>query len=311
MTVLHRLQDLAQFTEPVVLAFGVFDGVHLGHQAVLKSAATLADGALVVVFTFHPHPARLLRPESAPKLLCSPPHELELLRRTGVNAVLRCPFDLALAQLEAEVFLEQIRQHCPTLKGMCVGEDWRFGKGRTGDVALLKDWGQRYGIVIHGVAQFAVGGEAVSSTRIRQAVSGGDLAEAARLLGRPYGVFGTVVAGRQLARTLGFPTANLAVENEQLPPAGVYVVQVRLADQSLVRGVANLGRRPTVTPDEQELNLEVHLLDFSADLYGHALEVEFLHRLRDEQTFPGLDALKAQIAADVEATQLWWTQHPT
>jgi riboflavin kinase/FMN adenylyltransferase len=160
------------------------------------------------------------------------------------------------------------------------------------------------------VTQLAEGGEAVSSTRIRQAVSEGDLEAAARLLGRPYGVYGTVVAGRQLARTLGFPTANLAVENEQLPPAGVYVVQVRVADQSLAPGVANLGRRPTVTPDEQELNLEVHLLDFSADLYGHALEVEFLHRLRDEQTFPGLDALKAQIAADVEATQLWWTQHP-
>jgi riboflavin kinase/FMN adenylyltransferase len=309
MTVLHRLQDLDQFTEPVVLAFGVFDGVHLGHQAVLQSAAALADGGLVVVFTFHPHPARLLRPESAPKLLCSPQHELALLQRTGVDAVLRCPFDLALAQLEAEVFLEQIRHSCPLLKGMCVGEDWRFGKGRAGDVALLKSWGERYGITVRGVPQLAEGGEAVSSTRIRQAVSEGGLEAAARLLGRPYGVYGTVVAGRQLARTLGFPTANLAIENEQLPPAGVYVVQVRLPDQSLAPGVANLGRRPTVTPDEQELNLEVHLLDFSGDLYGQALEVEFLHRLRNEQTFPGLDALKAQIAADVEAARLWWTLH--
>lgn len=302
MTVYRRLHDLAELRGPVVLAFGMFDGVHRGHQAVIRAAV---DGARVleaeaVIFTFDPHPMRLLRPGEAPKLLCGPRHQLQVLRRSGVRKVLMCPFDEAMAATPAEVFLDRLLQVCPGLKRICVGEGWRFGKGRGGDVPMLISLGAEKGFDVVAVKPVMLDGEVVSSTRIRQAVSRGDLADAADLLGRPYSVFGVVIQGDQLARKLGFPTANVKVENEQLPPAGVYAVHVLHQDRRW-KGVANLGHRPTITPENQELSLEVHLFDYDGDLYGEDLEVEFLHFLRQEKRFSGLEELKRQIAADAEA----------
>ncbi|MBL9117617.1 MAG: bifunctional riboflavin kinase/FAD synthetase [Verrucomicrobiaceae bacterium] len=307
MTLLRALHELSRLNKPVVLACGVFDGVHRGHQQVLNAAKAKAHalGALVVVVTFDPHPVRLLRPEQAPPLLCSSNHELLILERLGVDVVLVCPFDHARAAQPAGDFVEELVQSCFDLRAICVGEDWRFGKDRAGDVALLRAYGERFGFEAVGVPLLQLPGVVVSSTLIRQAVKDGDLARAREMLGRYYSVYGTVVHGDALARTLGFPTANIAVENEQLPPAGVYVVQAHWQGR-VVPGVANLGRRPTVTLANQDLSLEVHLFDFDADLYGQTMEVDFLQHLRAEIAFPGLDALKAQIAQDCEVARRYF-----
>lgn len=304
MTVYRSLQDLATLRGPVVLAFGMFDGVHRGHQAVIH-AANLAAGELhaeAVLFTFDPHPMRVLRPGEAPKLLCGPRHQLVVLKRAGVGSVLMCPFDQTVAGTSAHAFMEQLLQVCPGLRRICVGEGWRFGKGRGGDVAMLAAVGEERGFDVVAVPPVLHGTEVVSSTRIRHAVRAGDLNLAADLLGRFYSVFGTVIQGDQLARKLGFPTANVKVENEQLPPAGVYAVHV-LHDGRRYGGVANLGHRPTITPENQELSLEAHLFDFDGDLYGRDLEVEFRRLLRAEQRFAGIEELRMQIAADCAAAR--------
>ena len=305
MNLMRSIDDLSRLQQPVVLAFGMFDGVHRGHQAVLQRAQQAAAdcGGVPLVFTFDPHPIRVLRPSSAPKLLCSTDHELLLLERAGLDAVLLCPFDAELAALSADDFIRKIHAACANLVAICVGEAWLFGKARSGNVEVLRRLGAEMGFSVHAVPSVTDGENTVSSTLVRQAVEAGDLALAERYLGRCYGVYGKVIHGDQLARTLGFPTANIAVENEQLPPAGVYAVRVRLDGRSLT-GVANLGKRPTVTPANQDLSLEVHLFDFSEDLYGKAMEVDFVGpRLREEIPFPGLEALKAQIAKDCATAQ--------
>ncbi len=304
MTLLRSIPELTAISEPIVLAFGMFDGVHSGHQAVLDAAKTAAQmhAGVPVIFTFDPHPARVLRPEAAPKLLCSAPHELLILQRFGIETVLICPFTPTVAAIPAEEFMRQIHAACGKLAAICVGESWRFGQGRSGDLALLRALPELAGVEIIGVPEHQVDGETVSSTRIRRAVEGGDLVQAGRLLGREYSVYGEVIHGNGLARGMGFPTANLRVDNEQLPPSGVYAVRVRLPKQH-AKGVANLGRRPTLELEIQSLNLEVHIFEYSEDLYGQFLEVEFIQKLREERKFDGLDALKAQIALDCEAAK--------
>ncbi len=306
MILLHSLRELAAVPGPLVLAFGMFDGVHLGHQAVLSAASekAAAAGGSMVVFTFDPHPARVLRPELAPRRLAGPRHQLRLLRRAGVERVLLFPFDVEVAATEAEDFVRLLAGACPELRAICVGRNWRFGRERAGDVELLERVGAELGFEVVAVSPVLVRTEPVSSTRIRHAVRAGDHALARELLGRAYSVYGDVEHGARLARTLGFPTANVRVENEQLPPAGVYAVRVLLADGAVHHGVANLGHRPTVTPSNQELSLEVHLFDFESDLYGQELEVEFLHFLRSERRFSDVEALKRQIAADASAARL-------
>jgi riboflavin kinase / FMN adenylyltransferase len=309
MTILRSLDDLSSVPGPVVLAFGMFDGVHRGHLAVLETATHIAEeaGGSMVVFTFDPHPTRVLRPDLAPKLLAGPRHQMHLLSRAKVQRVLLFPFSASVAAMTAEFFLSSLQAACPSLHAIVVGENWRFGHRRAGDVAMLRSFGAAHDFQVHSVEPVRAGGEIVSSTRIRHAVKAGELNTAAALLGRPYSVFGEVVHGDQLARKLGFPTANIRVENEQLPPAGVYAVRVTTASQShSVRwsGVANLGHRPTVTPAHQDLSLEVHLFGFDGDLYHQELEVEFIHFLRTEKKFPDLAALQSQIAADAAAARL-------
>jgi riboflavin kinase / FMN adenylyltransferase len=298
MRVLHTIAELEQIPQPIVLAFGVFDGVHLGHQEVIRRAQIHARAiqAQMVLFTFSPHPVRVLRPELAPLLLCALPHELMILDRLGVKNVLVCPFDKELADTPAGSFITHIAQKCRNLNAIFVGENWRFGKGREGDILMLQLLGKRLGFEAFGIAPILIDGQPVSSTLIRRAVEAGEFDEAHALLGRPYTVLGDVVKGKQLGRTLGFPTANLDVHNEQLPPLGVYAVQAKL-DQVWHPAVANLGMRPTVA-EELKPQLEVHLLDYSGDLYGKQLEVRFIRHLRSEKKFPNLEELRAQIAQD-------------
>ena len=296
----RSISDFAQVPGPVVLAIGVFDGVHLGHRAVIERA--LADARAMrsrtVVVTFDPHPARVLRPERAPHLLTSTAHKLRLIRALGVEELLIIPFDAAFAATPPEEFIRQLAGAAQPLREICVGHQWSFGKGRAGNLELLGRLGEDLHFAEVGVPAVEVDGRIVSSTLIRQAVERGNLADAARLLGREYTILGTVVEGRKLGRTIGFPTANLAAHNEQFPPDGVYAVEVLRNGDAPRFGVANIGVRPTIAAAGGERLLEVHVFDFDGDLYGTDLEIVFRRFLRAEVKFPTLDALRQQIARD-------------
>lgn len=297
--VFHAIEELAEFSAPLTVAIGVFDGIHLGHQALIRRAmeGAFRRGGKAVVLTFHPHPAKVLRPELAPRLLTSSPHRGRLVRALGVPCMLEVTFDKAFAAQPPEEFIRALHRHAPTLAEICVGHQWAFGKNRAGDVPLLRRLGAELGFEVTEIEPVLEDGEPVSSTRIRRAVETGDLGLAAKLLGRPHTVLGTVVRGARLGTELGFPTANLAAHNEQFPPDGVYAVMTEL-DGVLLPGVANIGMRPTVSKETHRV-LEVHLLDFSADIYGKDIEVEFIKHLRSEQRFSGLEALRERIARDV------------
>ena len=292
------LEELAKTPGPHHLALGVFDGVHLGHQAVIGKALAARDasGGTCGVLTFDPYPIRVLAPEKAPRrLLASLDHKAEILGRMGVDFLLALHFDTDRASQDAEDFVREIV--AAGVATIAVGEDWRFGKARRGDVAMLERLAQVHGFQLAAMPPVMMDGERISSTRIRQAIRDGSMESAARMLGRAYTVEGRVVEGRKLGRQIGFPTANVARGEEQFPPDGVWVVRAR-AGERLLEGVANLGVRPTV--DGSSRLLEVHLFGFSGDLYDQVLEVEFLSQLRGERKFESIEALKEQIGRDVE-----------
>ena len=302
--VLRSISELADIAGPVVIAAGVFDGFHLGHRAVIDRAiaGARAAGGTPVVATFDPHPAAVLRPGSAPPLLTSTRHKIRLLADAGIAHVLVLGFDAAFAAQPPEIFIQALADACRPLREICVGEDWAFGKDRAGNLSLLTVLGKKLSFTATGHLPVIVDGKAVSSTAIRAAVESGALAEAARLLGREFSVLGTVIEGRRLGRTLGFPTANVRPESEQLPPNGVYAVRV-LIDGKSHAGIANVGVRPTVSNEGVQRLVEVHLFDFSGDLYDCDIEVFFGRFVRPEQKFPDLDALRAQIASDVASVR--------
>jgi riboflavin kinase/FMN adenylyltransferase len=299
---LSSITELASIPGPIYLAIGVFDGVHLGHRAVLERALSerRARGGSAVAVTFDPHPTRILRPERAPHLLTSTLHKLRLIRAIGIEHVLILPFTREFADTSPAQFIRTLASSCE-LREICVGHEWCFGKDRAGNLALMAELGEQLGFDGVGVPAVTIDGEAVSSTVIRRSIESGDLVKAARFLGRPYAILGTVVRGQQLGRKLGFPTANLAAHNEQFPPNGVYEVWAQWIETSDRRwkGVANIGVRPTLENGAGERLLEVHLLDFEGDLYGQDLEVTFVRFLRAEQKFSSLDALREQIGKDV------------
>lgn len=304
MLCFERLEQLSQLEGPVALAIGVFDGLHLGHQEVIAAAAEHAHQhrGQAVVMTFEPHPLAVLRPELAPRRLCGPGHRLRLLRGLSVAGVLACPFTPELAATPAEDFVARLVGACQ-LGCISVGYTWTFGRGRGGNIHALMDLGQKHGFAVYGVPPVRVDGEVVSSTSIREAVGGGDLERAAHLLGRPYSLFGRVGEGRRLARELGFATANVMPEADQLPPFGVYAVRAEVGGVWRP-GVANLGLRPTVETAAAAPLLETHLFDWSGDLYGGGLEVRLEAFLRSEQRFASVAELRQQIERDAEAARL-------
>lgn len=300
MEVLRDLASLGSLRGPVYLAIGIFDGVHRGHQALIEEAKADAakTGGTAVVMTFEPHPMMFFQRSEPPLRLSSPRHKEFLLERQGVTHLAVLPFEAARAGQTAEEFVEDLRAACRPLGGIVVGADWKFGKGRGGDVALLKRLG---GFEVDGIPAVAIDGEVISSTAIRMAVARGDLAFAERALGRPYAVMGKVVPGRKLGHTIGFPTANIETDGFQLPPDGVYAARVRIGEKNFA-GIANLGVRPTVSHDAKRV-LEVHLFDFDGDLYGVEVEVEFLRFVREERKFASVDELRDQIARDIAAVR--------
>ena len=300
MQILRSIPELAQLRGPLFLAIGVFDGVHLGHQAVISTSAEharTANGTPVVV-TFDPHPEKVLRPEAAPHLLTATAHKIALIRELGVAHLLIIKFDKQFAATEPEDFVQQLVEHSKPLREICVGHEWSFGKKRRGNLKLLNEFGARCDFGVVGIPPVTVSGELVSSTTIRQALEAGDVAKAARMLGREYTILGTVVHGDDLGKKIGFPTANLSAHNEQFPPNGVYFAEAKL-DGAVYPGVVNLGCRPTVSSKTERI-LEIYLLDFERDIYGKDIEVRFIRYLRPEKKFENVEALASQIDLDVK-----------
>lgn len=291
---------------PVVLAIGNFDGVHLGHTALVRRLAELAREHQLVpmVLTFEPHPREFFAPGSAPARLTTVREKLELLADCGASQAMVCPFNAKFAALSAEEFVDQVLVKGCQVKHLIIGDDFRFGHGRTGDYAFLQQAGARHGFTVEAMGSVMVDGERVSSSGVRKALAAGDMEHAARLLGRPYVIDGQVSHGQKLGRQLGFATANLRIKHNPLPMSGVFAVEVSGLGERALPGVANLGVRPTV--GGLRPLLEAHLFDFDRDIYGAHIAVRFVHKLRDEQRFPNFDALKAQIAADAAAARAYF-----
>ena len=288
-----------------VVTIGAYDGVHLGHRAVIaqvrERAATL--GALSVVVTFDRHPASVVRPESAPKLLTDPAQKLELLASTGVDVTLVVPFGAQESHESPSDFVNRVLVGALKMREVIVGEDFHFGYKRGGNVALLREMASANDFVVSPLALVARSdgvNEAVSSTAIRRALSGGDVRRATEMLGRHHEVRGAVVQGDKRGRTIGFPTANVAVDASLcLPADGVYAARVIIGDHSTHNAAINIGRRPTFYEHAEHSVLEAHLLDYSGDLYGQALRVSFVDFLRGERKFAGIDELRAQLQTDI------------
>lgn len=300
MRLLRHLNELQDHPRPLAVALGVFDGVHLGHQAVIREAVRRSSelGGDAMVLTFHPHPAKIVRPASAPRLLTTEQQDYELFSSLEVDICLILDFTEELRRWPARRFLDYLTNSAPTIRAMVVGPSWHFGWERGGNFPVLQFWAAERSLAAVEVPPVLVAGEAVSSTAIRRLVVDGNLAAANARLGRPYQLTGRVVTGRGLARELGFPTANLAIENELLPANGVYAARVSAGDRILDAAVS-VGVRPTVVSSGPVV-VEVHLLDFAENIQGHHLRVDFLMRLREERKFNSLEELRAQMSRDVE-----------
>jgi riboflavin kinase/FMN adenylyltransferase len=292
---------------PAALTIGNFDGVHLGHQAMLaelkRVAARLAVPACVL--TFEPHPREFFAPDKAPTRLTSLREKLELLASFGVDRAHICRFNYRFAQTTAEDFIEQIVVRGLGARWVQVGDDFRFGARRAGSVVMLKQAAPRFGFEVAALSSVLLDGERVSSTALRDALAGGDLDRARRLAGRPYSISGRVVRGDGLGRKLGFPTANVQMKHNRPPLTGIFAVEVHGAAREPLPGAASLGVRPTVRQQGSPV-LEVHLIDFDGDLYRRHVRVEFLHKLRDEEKYADLATLTRQIARDVEDVKAYF-----
>ncbi len=292
--------------ERSVITIGAYDGVHVGHQAVIAQVRRIADerGARSAVVTFDRHPASIVRPESAPRLLTDHEQRLELLAATGIDGTVVLPFDEVQSNEDPASFVERVLVRGLGVCSIVVGADFHFGRGREGNVSMLHRLGERFGfeVVPIELVERADGvDEPVSSTAIRRALAGGNVTLATSLLGRPFQARGKVVMGDQRGRQLGFPTANVEVPNQICVPAdGVYAGRYERPDGTVHRCAINLGRRPTFYEHADHSLLEAHLLDFDGDLYGETARIGFEHFLRSERKFDGIDALVAQLKQDVE-----------
>jgi riboflavin kinase/FMN adenylyltransferase len=285
---------------PSALAIGNFDGMHLGHQAILQRLSEVAEGGQLVcsLLTFEPHPREFFSPGNAPARLTSMREKLELFAEHGVENAFVCQFDAAFAAMSAGDFIQQVLHRSLDARIVLVGEDFRFGAGRAGGVQDFSSSGIR----VESLPDVLLDGARVSSTAVRQALSAGNLVQAKRLLGRDYSISGHVVHGDKLGRELGYPTANVQMQHDNPPLTGIYAVKLDGLEQGDLPGVASLGVRPTMKQDGKP-TLEVHLFDFSRDIYGQHVRVHFLKKIRDEEKFPDMEALKSRIALDEQATR--------
>ena len=305
MKIIHAANELGNGSRKVCVAIGVFDGVHLGHQQIIRQ--TVADahshGALALVVTFDKHPSVIVAPDKAPPQIFSRPQKLRAIEALGADALLEIPFDKPFSEKSGEVFVRELAHGLGKIHSVCVGADFVFGHKRSGNVELLKKLGAEQFFQVHGLAAVALDGQVVSSTRIREAIRAGNFDAASQMLGRPYAICGRVVTGDQIGHELGFPTANLDATNLILPPNGVYAASTKLKGQ-FYRVALNIGTRPTVAAARSQLRVEAHLLDFSGELYGTELELELGAKLRDERKFSSPAELREQICRDVAAVRV-------
>jgi len=293
-----------------VATIGNFDGMHQGHQAVLQQLALKAKELQLptTVIIFEPQPQEFFKPTQAPARLTRLREKLAVIKTCApINQVLCLRFDTNLAEMTAPQFIEKILVNGLKIKHLVVGDDFRFGHSRQGDLATLQAAGAYYGFTVESWQTFILAGQRVSSTRVRQALATGDFVKARELLGRPYSLCGRVSYGQQRGQVLGFPTANLLLHRLVAPLYGVFAVQVHGLDRRPLSAVANLGTRPTM--DGKHLLLEVHLFNFKKSIYGRLIEIEFVHKLREEKQFASLEALKEQIQKDVLLTKNIFENH--
>ncbi|MEQ4530379.1 MAG: bifunctional riboflavin kinase/FAD synthetase [Mixta sp.] len=299
MKFIRGIHNLRTQPDGCVLTIGNFDGVHRGHQALLARLCEEGRqrGLPVVVMLFEPQPLELFAADKAPARLTRLRDKLKYLAQAGVDAVLCVRFDRRFAAVSAQSFVNDLLVDRLGVRFLAVGDDFRFGAGREGDFLLLQKAGEEYGFDVISTQTFSEGGKRISSTAIRQALANDDLTLAQSLLGHPFTLSGRVVHGDALGRTIGFPTANILLRRIVSPVKGVYAVEVHGLSEQPLPGVANIGTRPTVAGLRQQL--EVHLLDVTMDMYGRHVDVVLRQKIRNEQRFPSLDALKEQIAKDV------------
>jgi riboflavin kinase/FMN adenylyltransferase len=296
----HRVPDALRGG---IIALGNFDGFHLGHQAVVGRAISLARerGVPALVATFDPHPVRFFRPDSPPFRLTSLDQRLRLFGAAGADAMLVFSFDATLAAVSANGFITDWLVRLAGASGVVTGQDFTFGKNRGGTIDVLQQFGSTLGLTCEAVAAVTDGADSVSSSRIRDALKSGDCEGATRLLSRPFAIAGAVQHGDKVGRTIGFPTANVALGSYLRPRYGIYAVRARLADGRVVDGAANIGIRPSFDPPKELL--EVFLFDFAGDLYGQEIEVELVSFIRPEAKFDTLEALTAQMAQDCDVAR--------
>ncbi|MCP4128117.1 MAG: bifunctional riboflavin kinase/FAD synthetase [Gammaproteobacteria bacterium] len=299
MQVIRGLHNLRSEHRGCVATIGNFDGVHLGHQAVFRHLAEQAKALDLptTVVTFEPQPMEYFAPEAAPARLTRLREKLDALYEAQIDRVVLLEFGPKLANMEADLFVQRLLIDGLDVRYLFVGDDFKFGKGREGDIDLLRAVGDKRGFDVENMNTFAMGEERVSSTLIRESLSQGDLEAASHYLGRPYRICGRVAHGDERGRTIGFPTANVNLHRKVSPLRGVFAVKVGGLGEEQLPGVANIGNRPTVKGDLRHL-LEVHLFDFNRTIYGEHLVVEFYHKLRDERRFDNFEQLKHQIELD-------------
>ncbi len=305
MRIQRSVPDAA--SSSVALTIGNFDGVHLGHQAMLARlrAVASARGLVPCAMTFEPHPREFFAPDQAPTRLTSLREKLELLADQGVERVQVCRFDYRFAQTTAEEFIERILVRGLGARWILVGDDFRFGARRAGDLVLLKQRAAAHGYEVEAMPTVVHAGVRVSSTAVRNALASGALDHAAELLGRSYSISGRVVRGDGLGRKLGFPTANVQMKHNRPPLFGIYAVEVSGIVTPPLRGVASLGVRPTIKAGGKPV-LEVHVFDWDENLYGRHVRVDFMHKLRDEEKYVDLETLTRQIGVDVEQSKAYF-----
>ncbi len=310
MLVIRGAHNLRPAHQGCVATIGNFDGMHRGHQAVFSALSERAEqyGLPALAIVFEPQPMEFFRPDQAPARLTCLREKLALMRQYGVDRVLILRFNQAFANQSATDFVNPLLTHQLGIRHLYVGDDFRFGYQRAGDFGLLKKLGTEQGYQVESHATINDGGERISSTRIRAALAAGELDTAARLLGRAYTLYGRVNHGHQRGRTIGFPTLNLPMQRLASPLKGVFVVEVAGLPEGVLRGVANVGTRPTLKGDDQFL-LEVHLFDFAREVYGAPITVTFLQRLRDEQSFDSFAALRTQIEQDAAQAKAYFSMH--
>lgn len=299
MKILHSFSEAKKEAEIRQLALGFFDGLHIGHAAVILPKKGVKNSKECGLLTFQSHPFSVVNPAKHPLLITGLPHKLKILEQWKLGAVLLLSFGLEQARQSAEKFLEDFGRGFPNIEWINIGEDFRFGHQRKGDSEMLKKWAAPRDIQVHVVKRLKQKGANISSSAIREKILKGDLDGAAKMLGRPFSLYGKVVEGDRKGRALGFPTANLGTKDECIPSAGVYAGATLLPDGSKHRSVVNIGFRPTVASQRQKLSIETHLLDFSGNLYGEEIEIFILKKLREEKKFDSEEELRDAIQKDI------------